>query len=1002
MGETVPKYAFLAGDLYVYAKTVNPAVVGEGERIVLCRAEGAPCNAEDRYVPESRWLSAATEFFEGARESGIVTSQSSTQEKLALYRSLFCGRQDVHAHGYRKRDGGIGYAPECANEWHRGVCPRVSGKKVGCADCSQQAFFPLDDRILIRHFKGEDECLRDVVGLYVLDGDSKTHLLVLDFDDEGWEAAVKAVRAAARARGIETHVERSRSGCGGHIWFFFETAISAKLARAFGNALIEEAMTLSNSVGFDAFDRMFPAQETIPTGGFGNLIAAPLQGQPQRSGNSVFVNDAFEAYPDQWLYLSRVRKLSEQTVQAVVAPSADGAQGALKSESEPWKRKPVEPLSPDDFPKALVIVEADMIYVPEQGLSPRAAQRIKRMAAFSNPEFFRRQALHRSVYGTPRIAYLGETREGFIALPRGCKRSLTDMLNGYQVGYSMRDERQVGNRFSVEFTGELRPGQREAADRLVRYENGILSAPTGFGKTVIGAWLIARASTSTLVIVPNTALATQWACRLAEFLAIEHPGKPLLTPSGKPSKRKRPVIGQIGGGKNRISGIVDIATYQSLVEKDPETGEPRAKELVKSYGMVICDECHHAAAPQLELILKAVPAKFVYGLSATPNRSDHLDRALYMLCGPIRCRIDPKELAREQGFKRILKPRLTQVRLGCEPGSSYTQVLDKLCEHAARNDFIAKDVAKAVGRGRSALVLTKRKAHARVLFELISNSAQAQTHLLVGEGTARQRRENLDAAVAAMDEGPAVLVATEAYLGEGFDASRLDTLFLATPISWDGTVTQQAGRLHRVSEGKFDVVIYDYVDATEPMLERMYKKRLKTYAKLAYEVDMPACEGAGEGAAAFVTWDEAMGKLSADIAEASSCIMISAPYASAMAIEVLAGSLSDAKLRGVDVTCVLAKQASDEARAAFAKTGLSLVEGESLACPGLAVFDRKLVWYGTIPLLAFAKKDDCSIRFEGAEAAHDLLEGLGLDATKVRYQLPCDADGQSVCGNAVG
>ncbi len=979
MGEGLPKYAIFAGSLYVCVKAVSPAVAGDGERIVLCRAEGASSDADERYVPESRWLRAAAEFSEGARKSGIVTSQSSTQEKLALYRSLFRGRQDVHAHGYRKRDGGIGYAPACANEWRRGVCPRASGRKVGCADCEQRAFLPLDDRDLIRHFKGEDERLRDVVGLYVLDADSNTQVLVLDFDGKGWKAAVAAIRSAARSHGVEAYIERSRSGNGGHVWFFFETAISARLARAFGNALIEEAMMLSNSVGFDAFDRIFPAQETIPAGGFGNLIAAPFQGRAQRVGNSVFVDEDFEPHPDQWLYLSRAKKLSERAVSAVAASATDGVAAPSKSGSTPWNRTPAEPLSPEDFPKPLTIVEADMVYVPEQGLSPKAVYRVKRMAAFSNPEFFKRQAMHRSVFGTPRIVCLGEMRDGFIALPRGCRQALTSMLDGCRVEYSIRDERQAGRRFPVEFTGTLRPGQREAAERLSKHENGILSAPTGFGKTVIGAYLIAQAGISTLVIVPKTALVTQWAQRLGEFLAIEHPGEPLLTPSGRPSKRKRHVIGQIGGGKNRVSGIVDIATYQSLVEKDPDTGESRAKELVKGYGMIVCDECHHAAAPQLELILKAVPARLVYGLSATPNRSDGLDRALYMLCGPVRCRIDPKELAKQQGFRRILRPRLTRVRLGCEPGASYTQVIDKLCAHAARNELIANDVAKAVECGRRPLVLTKRKAHARILAELISGMVAAQTHLLVGEGTARQRREGLDAALAAMAAGPAVLVATEAYLGEGFDASRLDTLFLATPISWDGNVTQQAGRLHRVSEGKTEVAIFDYVDAAVPMLERMYKKRLKTYAKLAYEVDVPAGEGSDEGAASFVTCEEAMGKLLADIAAASSSIVIAAPYASAKAIEVLVEPLSDARRRGIDVVCAVAKQASSEVRAAFAKTGLSLAEDESLACSGLAIFDHRLVWYGSVPLLAFPRADDCSIRFDSAEAARDLLQGLGLE-----------------------
>lgn len=969
MNQTFPKYALIAGNFYTFVKLVRPALPGSSEPVVICDHKG-----EEFYVSESLWIKASENFKERAREAGTVTSQSSAQEKIALFRSLFKGRADVHAHGFRRKDGGIGYTPACANEWKPGVCPRAANAKAKCVQCSHRAFSPLSDSAIIRHFQGNDERFRDVIGLYVLDERSNTSVLVIDFDKEGWQEAVSAVRAASQAHGINAYVERSRSGNGGHVWFFFEQAIGAKLARDFGSALIAEAMANTRSISFEAYDRMLPAQSTIPEGGFGNLIAAPFQGRAQRADNSVFVDDSFTPFPDQWLFLSKVKKLSEQAVLNVVGASMVNSTGSTAA-SAPWEHQPAKPLSRSDFPDPLVITESDMIYIPQRGLSAAAENRIKRLAAFSNPEFFKKQALHRSVYGTPRIAYLGETRDEHIAIPRGCKQKLLNMLRDANKHFTWSDKHYIGSTLQIDFTGKLRPDQQFAVEQLAKHDNGILSAPTGFGKTVIGAYLIAQHRVPTLIIVPKTALVSQWVEKLGKFLAIEHPGKPLLTPSGKPSKRKRPVVGQIGGGKNRISGIVDVATFQSLVKKDPETGEPQAKELIRNYGLVICDECHHAAAPQLELILKSTPAKYVYGLSATPQRADGLDRALFMLCGPIRCKIDPKEQAKQQGIKRLLRPRFTRIRLPkCENGVSYNQLLDSLCQHSARNTFIANDVASAVKNNRKPLVLTKRKEHARVLAELISKAAECKTHLLVGEGAARQRRERLASAIKdSASSNHCVIVATESYLGEGFDASALDALFLTTPISWDGNVTQQAGRLHRTNEGKTNVVIYDYVDETVPMLERMYKKRLKTYAKLGYEVAVGDSKGK-TAPADFIFPHNAMKMLASDINDASLSVDIIAPYTSPKAVNLLLKTLASAKARGVTISCTVAKEVPESTREAFARNGILLTIDTATKRAGLAVFDKQTVWYGTLPLLAFPQQGDCSIRFTSAEAAHELLE----------------------------
>lgn len=613
-----------------------------------------------------------------------------------------------------------------------------------------------------------------------------------------------------------------------------------------------------------------------------------------------------------------------------------------------------------------------MIYVPGSALNAKAANAVKRLAAFANPEFYRAQAMHQSVYGKHRVIFLGETREGHIALPRGCKKRLFELLNEADAYYTYHDERYAGENVSAKFKGVLRPEQEHAANQLLKHDNGILSAPTGFGKTVIGAFVIAHLQLSTLVIVPKTALISQWTTRLSEFLDIQHPDGPLLTQSGRPSKRKRLVIGQVGGGKNRISGIVDVATFQSLVEKDPSAGEPRVKDAVRNYGLIICDECHHAAASHLEMILKATPAKYVYGLSATPKRSDGLDRALFMLCGPIRYVVDPKEQAAQQGIQRVLHPVFTGLRIpDCKQDASYNQILERLCASETRNRLIAEDVAEVIKRGGVPLVLSKRKEHARQLAKLISQGG-CKTRLLVGEGTASQRRKLLEEATRDDEREPSTIVATESYLGEGFDFSKLDALFLTTPISWSGTVTQQAGRLHRTHEGKACVTIWDYVDTTIPMLERMYKKRLKTYAKLGYEVE--AGGASDDERARFVVASEAMKTLAEDIRSASSSIEIAAPYVSPKTARLLQNPLSEAHSRGVRISCTIAKEPPQEAVDALMKAGVA-IKVDNAAQTGLAIFDGETIWYGTLPLLAFPKTDDCSIRLKSPEAAHDLQGG---------------------------
>lgn len=1010
MTKPLPALVFLHDKALVFDRVIA-AASGNDTPIVLCHDE----DGNELYVPEQEWAAASSSHAQkqsaqveqpepqapqasqapqtpqtpaappeqsSPQQSPqpLVTTASTSADKLVLFRSLFKGRDDVHAQGYKKREGGIGYSPVCLNRWDRAACPKFSNRKAKCGDCKQRQFKALDDKALIDHFQGRDPRFRDVIGIYPLDEDCNTSLLAIDLDKCDWKKATAALRQAASELGVVPCIERSRSGNGAHAWFFFSEPISGKLARDFGSLLLTKAAALTKEVSFESYDRMFPTQDTLPKGGLGNLIALPLQGAAMKNGNSLFVDESFTPYPDQWRFLSQVAKLDASFVERIIESSTEDVLGALAQNDEapkhPWERTQLATLSASDFPGKLEIVDAGTLYIPSDHLSPAAANRIRRLAAFANPEFYRAQAMHQSVYGKPRIINLGEERDGFIMLPRGCKDGLLTLLENAGAEHAIKDERAYGRPIDMSFAGTLRPAQQKAVESMLAHDNGMLSAPTGFGKTVAAAAIISEVKLPTLVIVPSTTLMAQWSDKLAQFLDIRVKLEPLLTPSGKPSKKKRPLIGQIGGGKRKPSGIIDIATFQSLTEKDPQTGEPRARDIVGDYGLVICDECHHAAAPKLELILKAAKARCVYGLSATPQRSDGLNAALAMLCGPIRFKGDPKAQMREQGMKRLLLPRFTGMRFPkIELGSSFNQVIDELCASEARNELIVREVTEAVGNGRAPLVLSKRKGHAQTLCGLLER-AGCSARLLVGGGTLKQRREKLEEALRELEvEGTSpVFVATDSYLGEGFDASRLDALFLATPVSWDGRVTQQAGRLHRTHEGKNDVVIYDYVDASVPALDRMHKKRLRTYAKLGYEVVMLDDGTQDTGSSRFIDSKGFMEALAQDIASAGKSIFIAAPYHTAKAVALIAPLLGSATSRGIEVVCTSQKAWDEESRALLEDVGARLSREAAPGAAGFAVFDEEVVWYGTLPLLSFPKADDVSIRFKDARVAYDLAQ----------------------------
>lgn len=763
-------------------------------------------------------LSDASEPVEQvAAVTGTIISNSPAESKIALFRSLFRGREDVYPVRWEGKDGKSGYSPACANEWKREVCRKPV---VKCAGCEHRKLLPVTNQVIHDHLAG-----KRAIGVYPLLPDETCWFLAADFDKKTWQEDSVAFLETCGEMGISAALERSRSGNGGHIWIFFNSPITASLARKLGSAILTRTMERRHQIGFDSYDRFFPNQDTIPKGGFGNLIALPLQYIPRKSGNSLFLDQDFKPHKDQWLFLSTLNKVEAGEAEAIVQEatrtgSIIGIRNSFtdaQEEEDPWTLPPsgrgIETPILGFFPDEVRIVQSNMIFIEKNSLPPPMINRLMRIAAFQNPEFYKAQAMRLPTFGKPRVIACAEDYPRYIGLPRGCLDEVLELLTAYKIKVELIDERFTGNIIDVTFKGKLNPLQQTAVEALLSNENGILSATTAFGKTVVAAWLIAARKVNTLVLVHRRQLMDQWKERLAAFLDV-------------PPKS----IGQVGGGKDKRTGIIDIGIIQSLSRK----GE--VKDLVAEYGQIIIDECHHLSAFSFEQVLKQVRARYVCGLTATPVRKDGHHPIIMMQCGPIRFRVDAKKQAASRPFEHIIVPRYTNFGIPPEISNlGIQEIYAALIVDECLNDLIFDDLLLALEAGRSPLLLTERTEHVDYFAGRLKGFARNVIVLRGGMGK-KQRKALADQLAGIPDQEERVLISTGRYIGEGFDDARLDTLFLVMPISWRGTLQQYAGRLHRLHDYKRIVQIYDYVDVNVPVLMRMYEKRLKGYNAIGYRV----------------------------------------------------------------------------------------------------------------------------------------------------------------------
>ncbi|MFD1849067.1 TOTE conflict system archaeo-eukaryotic primase domain-containing protein [Oceanobacillus bengalensis] len=693
-------------------------------------------------------------------------------KRISIFNNLFKGREDVFAIQWQKEEGKVGYSPA------------VKGK----------SYIPLINQVIYNHLNG-----KETIGIYPLLKDNTCWFLAVDFDKKAWKEDASVCLNVCKELNVPASMEISRSGNGCHIWIFFDVPISAADARKLGNMVLTRTLENGYQAGISSFDRLFPSQDTLPEGGFGNLIALPLQKGPRKNSNSVFVDEHFRPYPNQWEYLASVRKMSKAEVENLVKDIRH--EEKISEINQP-------------LPHKLEVILKNGIYIQKDGLPREFANKLIQLATFSNPAFYKAQSRRLSTYKIPRTLKCADIFEDYFILPRGCIDGLEELCAENNIELVINDSTNHGTELEVKFLGELTAQQEDAAEQLRNRRHGILSATTGFGKTVIAATLISKRKVNTLVIVHTKQLLEQWKEKLCQFLDID-PGK----------------IGQIGGGKNTAKGFIDIATIQSL------NYEGEIKDAVRNYGQIIVDECHHISAFRFEAVLKKAEAEFICGLTATPKRKDGLHPIMTMQCGPIRYKVTAKAQAKVLPFKRVLIPRKTAFKSNLfDKESTLQNLYSSIIQDKKRNEMIFNDVLLELEKGSTPLILTERIEHVEILENMFRGFAKNM--LVLTGGLKRKKREDR---LKKLQEIPAneekLIIATGKYIGEGFDYAVLDTLFLTMPIAWKGTLEQYVGRLHRLYENKETLKVYDYIDAREETFRKMFMKRNSAYKSLGYKVD---------------------------------------------------------------------------------------------------------------------------------------------------------------------
>jgi superfamily II DNA or RNA helicase len=745
----------------------------------------------DRRDPTTHRTARTPTLFSKTAEEAEVDAGSPAEAKMALLRSLFGARSDVFATRWENQSTGkSGWSPAVRGGWS-------ARKRIN------KDYLPLTDEVFARHLDGDL-----AVGIYPLLPGDTCALLACDFDGSSWPLDALAYLDVCHDAGVPAALERSRSGNGAHVWVFFEAPVPAATARSLGASLLRQAMAARAELDLASYDRFFPSQDFMPKGSFGNLIALPLHGECLRRGTTAFLDPTtMEPWPDQWAFLSSLARLPVDAARKLadsLRPVDAGPAVSLAQLAREHAGAPAPPVIRARFGSSLSIARA--------GLPPGLVAALKHLSSIHNPVFYEKQRMRFSTWNTPRFIRCYREDLEWLHLPRGLDEQVHELIDGLGSRLDMTDVRAAHGAQGLQFCGELRSHQEDAVAALLPRDLGVLVAPPGAGKTVMACAAIAHHDAPTLVLVDRKPLLEQWRERLTNHLAL-----------------RVDQIGLIGGGKRKPSGLVDVAMIQSIARRDDR------EEFFSQYGLVVVDECHHLPAVSFEAAVRDAPVRRWLGLTATPYRRDGLEGIITLQCGPVRHEIAAAHAGGSTLLRRELVVHETATRDPSDGNAAIQDVFRALVEDDQRTEEIAADVHDAVLDGRTCLVLTQRTDHIERLVQRLRVLGQHPLVLRGGLGT-KARAAVADAIAGRQDGEGIVLVATGSYLGEGFDWSELDTLFLAFPIAFKGRVVQYVGRLLRAHEGKHHVELHDYVDTQIPVLHRMHHKRLPAYRTLGFDL----------------------------------------------------------------------------------------------------------------------------------------------------------------------